>query len=83
MPNDTPKALPTVERAPVVAYGPVIGSFLDRDIHAWVQLDDGIYNYEGVAPGPRPGVVDPRLVPAGRVLLKPGLCYSPADATAH
>lgn len=81
-PNAAPNS-PLVERAPVVAYGPVIGSFLDRDIHAWVQLADGIYNFEGVAPGPRPGVVDPRLVPAGRVLLKPGLCYSLADGAAH
>lgn len=55
--------------------GPSIGSFLDVAIPAWVKLSDGQYLFDGIAPGPRAGIVDMGKLKEGEVAIFPGLLY--------
>jgi len=55
--------------------GPTIGIYLGRKIHAWVEIDNGIYDYQGIAEGPRPGLVDLSLLGDDEVCITPGLRY--------
>jgi hypothetical protein len=59
----------------VLALGPAIGHFLGREIAAWVELADGHYCYDGLAPGPRPGLVDLMQLRPGEIGVSPGLLY--------
>ncbi len=59
----------------ILGYGPKIGSLLGRPLYDWLDLPDGRYIYDGMAPGPRAGIVDLRLVRDDQVLLAPGVCY--------
>lgn len=64
-----------VVREQALEFGPVIGSLLDRKLWAWVRAADGVYDYEGVAPGPKPGYVDQTQVPPDCIVMAPGVCY--------
>jgi len=55
--------------------GPAIGIYLGRKIHSWVEIDNGIYDYEGIAAGPRPGLVDLSLLAYDEICITPGLRY--------
>lgn len=56
----------------VVARGPSIGRYLDRDIPAWIETGDGVrHEYVGTC-GP---VVDFSTVQEGQLALAPGLLY--------
>ncbi|WP_109015631.1 hypothetical protein [Novimethylophilus kurashikiensis] len=55
--------------------GPVVGYFLGHEIHAWVRVPEGVYVYDGIAPGPRPGMVDMTKLKSDEICISPGLCY--------
>lgn len=55
--------------------GPVIGSFLGMTFPAWVRMPEGVYHYQGIAAGPKPGLVDLKKLNPGEICITPGLCY--------
>lgn len=55
--------------------GPAIGIYLGRKIHAWVEVNNQIYDYDGIAEGPRPGLVDLSLMAYDEICVTPGLRY--------
>lgn len=71
MQNATPLPLYSVK------FGPAIGEFLGQRIFAWLQLCDGNwYDFSGVAPGPRPGLVNLSIVGEDQIVVTPGLLFS-------
>jgi hypothetical protein len=64
------------KKSSILEFGPVLGSFLGRDIYSWVRTQAGFFSYQGVAPGPRPGFVDTSLLKDAEIAVSPGLLYS-------
>jgi hypothetical protein len=56
-------------------FGPDVGRFLGKGIPAWIRMEDGLYAFEGVAPGPEAGIVDLSLLGQNEIALYPGLLY--------
>lgn len=57
------------------AFGPAIGTYLGMRIHAWIELSTGIFDYAGIAIGPKPGLVDLGRLAPDEVCVTPGLRY--------
>lgn len=58
-----------------IEFGPEIGYFMDGLIYAWLRMVDGIYTFDGIAPGPRPGHVDMSKIGPDEICVSPGLRY--------
>lgn len=71
----TPAEMAAMSEAPL-AFGPAIGTYLGMQIHAWIELSTGIFDYVGIAIGPKPGLVDLSRLASNEVCVTPGLRYA-------
>lgn len=71
----TPISADTPTKEIPLEKGPTIGFFLGMEIPAWVRMPEGVYQFEGIADGPKPGLVDLAKLKPGEICVTPGLCY--------
>lgn len=70
----TPAEMAAMPETPS-AFGSAIGTYLGMKIYAWIELSTGVFDYAGVAMGPKPGLVDLSLLAPDEVCVTPGLRY--------
>lgn len=56
----------------ILKSGPVIGRFKDAEIHEWLDIHAGRYEYDGVVTTPR---FDPKTLPEDCLVVNPGILY--------